>query len=393
MTKQKKTKAEKLKNLKNLVNAINKKEGENVINFASDPETIEKMKIEFLPTKSLALNEAISGYPRGRMTIITGMEDVGKTARILEDIGYNMELDPDLIAGFIESEDSVTDEMLDIFKIDRDRFIFYKVDPDTGAETAFDYAISMAEAGCDIIAINSLKCLTPSKEFKDSVADANVGLQSRINSKFCRKVIPVISKYNTALICTQHKTTNIGKMFGDPMELAGGHALRYNAIMILDLSKISIQKGDMYYDMKSEVLRIKCTVRKNHTVVDKSPYVSAQYTVVLGKGTDTRGEIIQAAFDMGLVEKQGAWIRIYPEGAKKDKGNEMILSNGDLCKFNGMSAYIDYLNNSDELYEYLRAKVGGTSLVNELSEEEIKTIVSEEEYIAQLDEIIDNPEE
>ena len=401
MARQRKTKAEAIKNLKSLMNGINKKANETIIGFANDEEIAESIKIEFLPTKSHALNEAFGGYPLGKLTIITGMADCGKTSRILEDIGHNMKLDPEAVFAWVESEGSLSEEMIDLFQIDRERFIVYQVDPNTGAEEAMDICISLAEAGVRMIAINSLRCLTPSKEFKDSVGDANIGLQARINAKFMRKVIPVLDKYGTALVCTQHKSTNIGKMFGDPMELAGGHALRYNSMLILDLTKLSIQKGDMYYDMKNDVIRVKCKVQKNHCCATKNPYVSAEYTVIIGKGTDERGEIIQAAFDMGFVEKQGAWIRIYPDGVEHTKGNEMMLSNGDQCKFNGMSAYMEYLNDSDELYEYIRDKVQGNvvSNVKSLSDAEIELLeknnngeISEEELMEQLDNIIEEEE-
>lgn len=397
MARQKKTKAEALKNLKSLMNGINKKANETIIGFANDDEIAESIKIEFLPTKSHALNEAFNGYPLGKLTIITGMADCGKTSRILEDIGHNMKLDPEAIFAWLESEGSLSEEMIDLFEIDRSRFIVYQVDPNTGAEEAMDICISLAEAGVRMIAINSLRCLTPSKEFKDSVGDANIGLQARINAKFMRKVIPVLDKYGTALVCTQHKSTNIGKMFGDPMELAGGHALRYNSMLILDLTKLSIQKGDMYYDMKNEVIRVKCKVQKNHCCATKNPYVSAEYTVIIGKGTDERGEIIQAAFDMGIVEKQGAWIRVYPDNMPHEKGNELVLLNGDVCKFNGMSAYMEYLNDSDELYEYLKARVEGkVSAVKSLSEDEITILeknnngeITDEEMFEELDNILE----
>lgn len=395
MARAKKSKAEKMKSLKGLINGINKKVGDNVINFASDEEMAERIKIEFIPTKSHALNQAFGGYPKGKMTIVTGMSDCGKTSRILEDIGHNMQLDPDFIAGWIESEDSLSDEMIELFGVDRERFIIYQVDPEGGAETAMDYAIALAENGADAIVINSLRCLTPSKEFKDSVGDANIGLQARVNAKFMRKMIPVLGKTNTALICTQHKSTVIGKMFGDPMELAGGHALRYNNMLTLDLNKVSIQKGDMYYDIKDQCMRIRCRVTKNHCCPTKNPYVSADYTVIIGKGTDQRGEVIQAGFDIGIAEKQGAWIRIYPDGVEHEKGNELILSNGDQCKFNGMSAYIDYMNNSDELYEYIRSRVEGHNFAESLSDEEIAVLekanaadMSEEEYMEALDDVL-----
>lgn len=58
MARAKKSKAEKTKSLKNLINGINKKVGDNVINFASDQEMAERIRIEFLPTKSHALNQA-----------------------------------------------------------------------------------------------------------------------------------------------------------------------------------------------------------------------------------------------------------------------------------------------------------------------------------------------
>ena len=382
MAVKRKSKAERMKQLKSLINNINKKEGDVVVDFANGEEMSERIRIEFIPTKSHALNTAFGGYPKGKMSIVTGMSDCGKTSRILEDIGFNMQMDPDFIAGWIESEDSLSDEMLDLFEIDKSRFIVYQVDPDTGAETAMDYAIALAENGLDVIVINSLRCLTPSKEFKDSVGDANIGLQARVNAKFCRKVIPVIGKTGTALICTQHKSTVIGKMFGDPMELAGGHAIRYNNMLTIDLTKVSIQKGDPYFDIKDQCMRIRVKVLKNHCCPTKNPYVSVDYTVIIGKGTDTKGEIVQAAFDLGIAEKGGAWIRIYPEGVAHEKGNELILENGDVCKFNGMSAYMEYLDNHEELFEYIKDRVENnncSSLVQSLSEEEIKELKNEEQ--------------
>jgi hypothetical protein len=103
---------------------------------------------------------------------------------------------------------------------------------------------------------------------------------------------------------------------------------------------------------------------------------------------------------MGIAEKGGAWIRIYPDGVEHEKGNELVLSNGDVCKFNGMSAYIDYMNDNDELYEYIRARVEGHSFTESLPEEEIAILekanaadMTEEEYMEQLDEVLAPSEE
>ena len=75
-----KSKAERMKSLKNLITNINKKEGYNAVNFASDPEMLERMKVEFYPVKSLALRAAIQGLPIGKMSLIVGNPDSGKTS-------------------------------------------------------------------------------------------------------------------------------------------------------------------------------------------------------------------------------------------------------------------------------------------------------------------------
>ena len=206
-----KPKAERMKALNNLITNINKKEGYNAVNFASDPEMIERMKVEFYPVKSLALRAAIQGLPIGKMSLIVGNPDSGKTSFLLETIAYNQEIDPDFIGGWLESEGSINDELLDLFNIDKSRFIFYEIDPDNGAaEKALDYAKALCQAGVSMLVINSLKCLVPKKETTDSMEDANVALSARLNAKFMRVIKPTIAKSGTALAIVQHKSTDIG---------------------------------------------------------------------------------------------------------------------------------------------------------------------------------------
>jgi hypothetical protein len=65
-----------------------------------------------------------------------------------------------------------------------------------------------------------------------------------------------------------------------------------------------------------------------------------------------------------------------------------------------MSAYIDYMNDNDELYEYIKARVEGHSFTESLPEEEIAILekanaadMTEEEYMEQLDEVLAPSEE
>ena len=205
-----KIQAERIKNFNAIINSINKKAGKVIIGKASDPEMIERLTVDVIPTVSMKINEALGGgFPKGHFSIVTGSSDSGKTFLLLETIAHNMKEDANFTCCWIESEGSLNNEPLDMFGIDRDRFLFYPVGTE-GGETAMDYAIMFAKQGVDMIVINSLKCLTPSKEFKDKMEDQNVALQARLNAKFMRIVIPTIFESNTALVVVQHKSTNIG---------------------------------------------------------------------------------------------------------------------------------------------------------------------------------------
>ena len=134
----------------------------------------------------------------------------------LETIAKNIKDDLDFVGAWCESENSLEESSIRMFGLtDKDlkeRFIFMNVD-DMPAEEVLDYVIRLAQSGVDMIVINSLKALTPEKEFTDSMEDNNVALQARLNAKFMRVIIPTISTSGTALVCVQHYTTNIGKDF------------------------------------------------------------------------------------------------------------------------------------------------------------------------------------
>ena len=389
-----KSKAERMKSLKNLITNINKKEGYNAVNFASDPEMIERMKVEFYPVKSLALRAAIQGLPIGKMSLIVGNPDSGKTSFLLETIAYNQEIDPDFIGGWLESEGSISDELLDMFNIDKSRFIYYEIDPDNGAaEKALDYAKALCQAGVSMLVINSLKCLVPKKETTDSMEDANVALSARLNAKFMRVIIPTIAKSGTALAIVQHKSTDIGS-YGGGTTITGGRAIVYNSVLTLDFNKITIKSGDPYYDKKDDFMRIRVRCLKNH-VTTKQPYTVTDYTIEYGKGTDVSGEILNAAYDFGILSKEpGGYTRMYPEGVEHDKKNVMILADGTKAEWRGAANFQAYVDAHPDFFEFIKEKVlnmDASGMVESMSEEEIAILEqANEEEALEGQELIDS---
>jgi recombination protein RecA len=392
--------AERQKEMKAAIAAINKKEGETVIGNINNEEIAEKLKIYFIETPSMKLNNAIGGgVPRGKFTLVSGEKDSGKTMLLLETMAKGIKEDAEFVGVWFESEDSLENTSIEMFGItekeQKERFVFMK----TGsipAESVLDYVIRMAQAGVDMIVINSLKCLTPEKELKDDMADANIAIQARLNAKFMRKIIPVIADSGTALCIVQHLATDIGVMYGDNKAITGGMAIQYNNMLTMQLRKASINSTHPLYNVKDQYLAIKAKIIKNHCIPTRNPYVTVEYAVEIGRGIDVTQEILDVVFDAGIVDKAGAWIREYNEDGPQEKGNERILPDGTKAAWNGMAKFVEYVNNNPDYFEYLRAKVEGNFVAESLSSEEIEQLKEreslEQQQLQELESMIDEVE-
>lgn len=123
-------------------------------------------------------------------------------------------------------------------------------------------------------------------------------------------------------------------MYGDNKAITGGLAIRYNNVLTLELRKGSINAQHPLHACKDQYMLIKTKVTKNHCMTTRNPYVTVEYAVKLGQGTDNTLEIIDLAIENGVVIKTGAWIREYEIGKPHEKGNERVLPDGTKAAWN-----------------------------------------------------------
>ena len=172
-----------------------------------------------------------------------------------------------------------------------------------------------------------------------------------------------------------------------PLTQACGRAVRYASMLTLDFRKKSVLDADPVPN-KEDYMKIGVTVRKNHCTVTSNPYKKCDYFVEYGKGTDTSGEIIDAAITNGYIVKAGAWIREYDETT----GDVRVLPNGTEAKWNGMKAFKTFLDENEEYFLYLKDKVEGKIKVEDMTEEEVQEIIKSEnkneEFISNLEEVM-----
>ena len=233
-----KTLAERLKAAKQMIETIKQEYGENggrpIVYFADEPTAIESNTVRFIPTPCMELNEQISGkkntggFPIGSWTITSGNYDSGKTGLCLETIGKAMMADPDFVALWLESEHSINNETLALYKIDLKRIVILEMDAREGGEAVLDRAEAMLNTGAfQIFVINSLRALTPKAIINKPVSEDTMAIHARMNAKFFAKFTPLIADKNIAGVIVQHLTTQIGTMSKDPLTLSGGQQIKY----------------------------------------------------------------------------------------------------------------------------------------------------------------------
>lgn len=352
--------------------AINKLNEEKIVAFFADskePKAKAFMNTEYIPTPSIELNEIISGapgkggFPKGKMTIVVGQPDSGKTGLILETIGLQMAKDPNFIVLWIESEQSLDEKaMKNMYHIDMSRIVILKTEANEGGEAVLDRAEAMLNTGAfNMIVINSLKALTPKAVIDKPVSEDTIGVYARMNSKMWAKFNSLISELNVAMIVVCHLTTQIGTYGGDPMVMSGGQAIRFGSILQLDLRKTAIQDADPI--KKTEGMKITVYIRKNHCNQTDFPYGKITYYVIYGEGTETKLALMQKGLENGTFRKAGAWIYF------KETPTSEELS---WC---GKQAFREAMDDP-ELYAKVEKAVGG--IRGELTQEEVEEFIAEE---------------
>lgn len=382
--------SEKLALIDKISEQTNKKYGKTIIGrIGATPEIMEKLRIKFIPTPSTTYNKAIGGgYARGRLSIITGVRDSGKTAILLETIAHNMKLDSNFTALWLESENSLKKEwILDTFGIDPDRFVLIPLNvQEVGTEATLDIVEGLISTKAfDIFCINSLKCLIPQKEKEKKIGEENVGLAARLNGKLMRRWTALIAEADMAFCVVQHMFVGINS-YGSPMELSGGEAFKYWASLIAEHNKAgatATKAAPLPQDDNGNVLGAMFNVKitKNHCTPE-SPYQYSKfsYYVVFGEGIEEIAPSIDWGVESGVLEKHGAWLWWMDGKEVKEK-------------FASKNAFRDFMKaNPDKWNEYRSAlNLDGANDLERLSGEEIEKIESEEKELS--DELLADIEE
>jgi recombination protein RecA len=282
------------------------------------------LDIEVIPSGCLALDIAlgIGGIPKGRIIEVFGPESSGKTTMALHMIAESQKLGG--TAAFIDAEHALDPVYARNLGVNVDDL--YVSQPDTG-EQALEIADALIRSNAiDIIVVDSVAALVPQAEIDGEMGDSHVGLQARLMAQALRKLSGAISKSSTIMIFINQLREKVGVMFGNPEITPGGRALKFYATIRLDVRRIeSLKKGE-------EIVgnRTKIKVVKNKLA---SPFKSAEFDIMYGKGVSRESTILDLAVENNIVKKSGTWFS-YGEtrvGQGKDGARQFLEANAVLC--------------------------------------------------------------
>jgi len=263
--------------------------------------------VEGLPTGSATLdfNLGIGGIPKDHVTEIFGWQSSGKTSLALTIIALRQKARAklglerkDLI---IDLEYSLTENFVTGFGIDLSQVVWVR--PET-AEEALTIAIEYPKSGAiDTVLFDSVDAAQNTKMLTREIGQADVGGISKDMNNAMRQISKICAKHQCTYIFINQIKQNPGVMYGSPNVTTGGNALKFYAMMRLELMQHQPSKklpGAM--NMRIKLNKTKVAPPKTDGEIELE--------FLFGKGFDRKHDLISFAKDRGAMRSAGPTVKI-----------------------------------------------------------------------------------
>lgn len=369
---------EKKKQMDEAMSKINKRFGAGTVSTATNATA--KLTRKIIKTPSLEFNNMLYGGI-GNIVEFFGPSSSGKTSMAIEILAMNQKENPDFVGAWLETEGSVTKEILAAHGVDLNRLIYWDQQDAGNAEDALDICRSLVTSGAiDLMIVNSVAGLAPKVETVEDMGKQQMALVARLLSKFFRVITGIAKKNDVTMIFINQVRDKVGVMFGSPETTAGGKALAFYSSVRVRMSRLKIEAKDPISE--TEGIKIGCITKKNRFAGMNNPFTKCEYYAMFDTGIDSIIILPSLLQEAGVVRQAGAWW--YYE----DENGKPITVNGVECKFRSKSDFIDNLRSNDKLRNLLIGFLEGKAV--SVSEEELKAINEEaksiESEMAQIEE-------
>ena len=251
-------------------------------------------------------------------------KEAAKTLPTIPDVTLGEEIRPhcdcekyrEAVCGFIDVEGTFDKPWASRIGVDLLKLMLSQPE---AAEHSLDIADALVRSGeCDLLVLDSVAFLTPTKEIAESTEKEFMGAQPRIVGKGVRKFVSGLnavalhSERRPTLLLTNQIRMKIGVMFGNPETVPGGLAPGFASSVEVKTKGAKFEyekqeKGAEEADRIPLEVELNFDVDKNKTDVAKR---SGHFRLVLVDGeTKKKGdiadedEVMEVAEEFGLIKK------------------------------------------------------------------------------------------
>jgi recombination protein RecA len=260
---------------------------------------VSNKELTFIPTGALSLDVSIGrgGIPRGRFTEIAGPEASGKTHLALNIAKQVLKTGEKVL--YVDPEHGVDVDLINSIVGEFDPVLLEHYQPGTAEEALEICEMGIASHEFALVVLDSIGALAPKKEKDDDLTDANVGLLSRLLTKFSRRNGDIVHRSNTAFIGVNQVRDKIGAYY-PTLETPGGHSWKHILALRIMLARATdIEQNDVAIGINT-----KFTIKKNKLA---PPFRSFTIPIMFGKGIDEFRDFVQFAAYLGIIQTRGSY--------------------------------------------------------------------------------------
>jgi len=309
-----------------------------------------------VPSRSPSLNWATSvgGFSPGKITVLYGPEQAGKSLLAYMAIADVQKSDPDAIFVWFDAEYSFN---LPLFKKvggDPKRLVYRKTNDPL---KIFDYIggemLELLQEGAPIrgIVIDSIKAIRYPKEvnMKQTTDQKMGGTGASYLPSALKLILPVISDYNLLTFFIQQVTMEMDPMkaLRNPFVITEGKALKHAADLMLEIVKLDtkagvLESGETITGAAQQTgHKVRVKVKKNRLGI---PARMAQFTYHYDNGIiDTGVEVFELAKSLGVI--------FHPVSATSGKENTMMWQFGNYDPIKGEDNMKQFVAASNQVQE------------------------------------------
>ena len=285
-------------------------------------------KCDVVSTGSYAIDEALGiyGIPRCHLSQFSGFQASGKTLLALSTIAQGQKQDPNAWAVFVDCEYTydatwarqlgVDTSRVLVLKENRGIQVFERLCGQAGKtlNKKAKYGILDMEiedhTGLFMICVDSVAAIQPPMEETSEIGKANIALLPRFLNPELRRITPMISKANVALVFINQLRDKPGTMaWGDPTIAVGGHCLHHACSLCLNFNKIGGADSKIERNDEQVGHHVRARVEKNKK---SSSYRVAEFAVEYTRGVIGQNEELkELGCKYGVIERPNNRTYVY----------------------------------------------------------------------------------